>query len=67
MVKSSGCGIEPEHAAVLLEELKGAVVRLEAVVAGEQPAPIVKQATASQCPVILLRQRSMTCVAGVSA
>lgn len=57
MVKSSGYGVEPEHAAVLLEELKGAVVRLEAIVAGEQPAPTVKQAPASQCRVMPLRRR----------
>lgn len=56
MVNTSGCGIEPEHASVILEELKGVVARLEAIATGQKPAQPVK--LASQCQVIQLRPRS---------
>jgi hypothetical protein len=34
MVNTSGCGIEPEHAVVILEEIKEVVARLEDVAYG---------------------------------
>lgn len=53
MVNTSGCGIEPEHAAVILEELKGVVARLEAIAAGQAAvAPAKRQ----QCQVIPIRR-----------
>lgn len=55
MVNTSGCGIEPEHATVILEELRTVVARLEAIVAGQAPAP--RQA-GHQCQVIPLRPRA---------
>ena len=39
MVNTGGCGIEPEHAAVILEELRTVVSRLEAIVTGQAAAP----------------------------
>lgn len=53
MVNTSGRGIEPEYAAVILEELKGVAARLEAIVAGNAPAPMAKR---HQCQVIPLRR-----------
>lgn len=53
MVNTSGRGIEPEHAAVILEELKGVAARLEAIVAGNPPATTAKR---HQCQVITLRR-----------
>ena len=40
MVNTSGCGIEPEHAAVILDELKGVAARLEAISGRQQPAQV---------------------------
>lgn len=53
MVNTSGCGIEPEHAAVILEELKGVVARLEAIATGQASVVPVKR---HQCQVIPLRR-----------
>lgn len=53
MVNTSGCGIEPEHAAVILEELVGVMARLEAIVAGNAPSAMAKR---HQCQVIPLRR-----------
>ena len=54
MVNTSGCGIEPEHAAVILEELKGVVARLEAIATGQ--ASPEQARTVHQCQVIPLRR-----------
>ncbi len=51
MVNTSGCGIEPDHAAVILEELKGVTIRLEAIVAGNAPR---SKTVRAQCQVIPL-------------
>ncbi len=56
MVNTSGCGIEPEHASVILEELKGVVARLEAIATGKVPA--ASAVRRHQCQVIQLRPRS---------
>ncbi len=53
MVNTSGCGIEPEHAAVLLDELKGVMARLEGILAAESPEPCQAR---HQCQVIPLRR-----------
>jgi hypothetical protein len=54
MVNTSGCGVEPEHAAVILEELKGVVARLEAIATRQaSPEPARK---VHQCQVIPLRR-----------
>lgn len=55
MVNTSGCGIEPEHAAVILEELRTVAARLEAIVAGQAPA---SRQLRRQCQVIQLRPRA---------
>ena len=49
MVNTSGCGIEPKHAAVILEELKGVVARLEAIAAEDAPP---QRLASHQCQVI---------------
>jgi len=53
MVNTGGCGIEPEHAAVILEEIKGVVARLEAIATGQKSAELAKRP--NQCQVIPLR------------
>jgi len=53
MVNTSGCGVEPEHAAEILEELKGVIQRLEVIAFGS--APDSSQVT-HQCQVIPLRR-----------
>lgn len=54
MLNTSGCGIEPEHAALILEELKGVVARLEVIATWQAPA--VSAGQADQCQVIPLRR-----------
>jgi len=56
MVNSSGCGIEPEHAAVILDELKGVVYRLEVIAAGRVP---ILPERRHESQVIQLRLRSV--------
>lgn len=47
MVKSKGCGVEDEHAPIILDELKAMVARIEAVVAAR---------SRRDCQVIQLRR-----------
>lgn len=54
MVKSRGCGVEDEHAPIILEELKAMVGRLEKIVAGEVPAT---KAQRLKCQVLPMRSR----------
>lgn len=54
MVNTSGCGIEPEHAAVILEELKGMMIRLEVIATGQTSA--VSTGRPHQCKVIPFRR-----------
>lgn len=54
MVNTSGCGIEPEHACVILDELKGVVARLEAIATGSVPVVPAKR---RQCQVIQIGPR----------
>lgn len=56
LVNTSGHGIEPEHAAVMLDELKSVVARLEAIAFGG--APSEPRHAARQCQVIQLPYRS---------
>lgn len=53
VVNTKGCGIEPEHAEVILEELKALAVRLEVFAAGQAPVP---RRVPHQCQVIQLRR-----------
>ena len=55
MVNTSGRGIEPEHAAVILEELRIVESRLEAIVAGHAPT---SREVRLKCQVIQLRPQS---------
>lgn len=43
VVNAKGCGIEPEHAEVMLEELRALVSRLEGVVADNAPSTLAKR------------------------
>jgi len=54
MVNTSGRGIEPEHAAILLDELKSVAARLEVIAFGG--APSEPGHAARQCQVIPLRR-----------
>lgn len=56
-INTRGCGIEPEHAAVILDELKGLVARLEVFVADEAPDLLVQTSSHQALPVNVIPLR----------
>ncbi len=54
LIKTKGCGIEPENARLLLDRLDALRNRLEAIATGQAPAVSVGQP--HQCEVIPLRR-----------
>lgn len=57
VVNTKGCGIEPEHAVVMLDELKALVTRLEVYVADKAPELLRRGSVVGDMPsnVIMLR------------
>lgn len=49
-VRTQGCGIEPAHAAVMLEPLKALVARLEVYVADTEPDLLVRAGVHKDLP-----------------